>query len=186
MTRYIAIYTRYSNEMQNPMSCADQEREVREGLARKGIDASNAIVLKDEAQSGTKSSRAGFARLFEMLDSKEVAIIAVDDQSRLSRGDNAFGFIQDAVFAGARFISIGESIDTDEPGWELKAKVLELHNSTTIRELGRRVQRGQRGRVLSNRSAGDIRFGFESFIVDPNAGSNACHRGPRPARGSPG
>jgi hypothetical protein len=165
------------------MSCADQEREVRAGLARKGIETSTAIVIKDEAQSGTKSTRAGFIKLLEMIEVQEIAIVAVDDQSRLSRGDNAFGFIQDAVFAGTRFISIGESIDTAESGWELKAKVLELHNSTTIRELGRRVQRGQRGRILANHSAGDIRFGYESYLADGSVANDSSHRGPRQARG---
>lgn len=182
MMRHTVIYARFSTDMQNPRSCADQERDVRKGLARKGIDASNAMVIMDEAQSGTKSNRAGFVQLMAMVECEEVAIIAVDDQSRLSRGDNAFSFIQNAVFVGTRFISIGEAIDTDEPGWELKAKVLELHNSTTIRELGRRVQRGQRGRVLANQSAGDFRFGYETYDINPGA-VNGSHRGPRPPRG---
>ena len=60
--------------------------------------------------------------------------MAVDDQSRLSRADNVFGFIQDLVYHGGRFISTGEGIDTAQNGWELRVKVMELHNSHTIRE----------------------------------------------------
>ena len=32
--RKIVIYTRYSLDMQTPVSCKDQEREVRKGLKR--------------------------------------------------------------------------------------------------------------------------------------------------------
>jgi len=183
MARQNVLYARFSSDMQNPRSCADQEREVRKGLARKAIDAINFLVINDEAESGTKSDRPGFMRLLEMIERRDIGIVAVDDQSRLSRADDAFGLIKDIVYAGGRFISIGESIDTVEQGWELKAKVLELHNATTIRELGQRVQRGQRGRVLTNHSAGDIRFGYESYLIDPNAAVDNSHRGPRPPRG---
>ena len=63
--------------------------------------------------------------------------------------------INDVVFHGGRFVSTSESIDTNQEGWELRVKVMELHNSTTIRELGRRGHRMQRsgpwdhGRVLA-------------------------------------
>jgi hypothetical protein len=40
----VVIFARYSTDMQNPKSCDDQARDVREGLARKGIDATNALV----------------------------------------------------------------------------------------------------------------------------------------------
>ena len=151
----IVIYTRFSSDLQSAKSCKDQEREVREALTRMGIDHSKAIVIYDEAESGTKVFRDQFERLDSMIKKGEIGILTVDDQSRLSRSDNAFGFITDLVYSGGRFISTGEGIDTDQTGWELRVKVMELHNSTTIRELGRRVRRGQLGRVLSQRAAGD-------------------------------
>jgi len=53
VSKKVVIYSRYSSEMQRTDSCADQEREVRTGLARLGIPAGDAIVIRDEAQSGT-------------------------------------------------------------------------------------------------------------------------------------
>ena len=174
------IYTRFSSDLQSAKSCKDQEREVREALSRMDIDSSKATVVYDEAESGTKVYRDEFERLNAMMRSGQIGILAVDDQSRLSRSDNAFGFITDLVYMGGRFISTGEGIDTDQTGWELRVKVMELHNSTSIRELGRRVRRGQLGRVLGQCSAGDFCYGYESFRVDPNA---AERRGPKPERG---
>ena len=176
------LYTRYSSDMQRDESCEDQGREVRQGLDSKGIDSNEALVLNDRAESGTKANRTEFDRLRAMIRRGEVGILAVDDQSRLSRADNVFGFIQDLVYQGGRFISTGENIDTHEEGWELRVKVMELHNSTTIRELGRRVHRGQKGRVLDDGAAGDHPFGYESYFLDPNW-AEASRRGPKPKKG---
>jgi len=177
----LVISTRYSTDMQNPKSCSDQERDVRAGLTKKGIDHSDAIVIYDAGESGTKTYRDEYARLEAMVRAGEIGILAVDDQSRLSRADNVFAFITDVVYSGGRFISTGEGIDTEETGWELRVKVMELHNSTTILELGRRVRRGQLGRVLSQLSAGDFPYAYRSFLVNPDAVRDG--RGPKPERG---
>lgn len=182
MVKKTVLYARYSSDMQRRESCPDQERNIRTGLARKSIDTNDAFVIHDEAESGTKTDREKFEQLRAMIARGEVGILAVDDQSRLTRADNAFSFIQDLVYSGGRFFSTGEGIDTAEPGWELRVKVMELHNSTTIRELGHRVRRGQEGRVLDDGSAGDIRFGYESYFLDPNW-ADAPRRGPKPKKG---
>ena len=178
----IVIYTRFSSDMQSPKSCPDQEREVRTALTRMGIGHSDAVVIHDEAESGTRVLRDEFARLTEMMARKELRILAVDDQARLTRADNAFAFITDLVYSGGRFISTGEGIDTTQQGWELRVKVMELHNSTTILELGRRVRRGQLGRILSGLSAGDFPFGFEAYYLHPEL-VREDRRGPKPEKG---
>ena len=182
MQRKLVIYTRYSSDMQRQESCEDQQREVRRGLARLGIDDRDALVIADQAESGTKNDRAKFEQLRALIERGEVGILAVDDQARFSRADNAFSFVTDLVYSGGRFISTGEGIDTTQEGWELRVKVMELHNSTTIRELGRRVRRGQLGRVLDDGSAGDYPFGYESYYLDPNW-AEVSRRGPKPKKG---
>jgi site-specific DNA recombinase len=176
------IYVRYSSDMQREESCDDQAREVRRGFASRGIDSSDAQVFSDQAESGTRSDRQEFSRLMEMIKRGEVGILAVDDQSRLSRADNAFNLIKDLVYQGGRFISTGENIDTNQEGWELRVKIMDLHHGTTIRELSRRVHRGQKGRVLDEGSAGDFPFGFESYFLDLNWVETA-RRGPKPKKG---
>lgn len=170
----LVIYTRFSSDLQSNKSCTDQEREVREALTKMGIDHTQALVIHDEAESGTKTFRDEFARVDAMMRGGQIRILAADDQSRLSRSDNTFAFITDLVYSGGRFISTGEGIDTEQTGWELRVKVMELHNSTTIRELGRRVRRGQL-------SAGDYCYGYESYLIDPEKAADL--RGPKPERG---
>jgi site-specific DNA recombinase len=182
-TKKVVIYCRYSTDMQRPDSCADQERAVRAALARLGVAAEHAVVISDEAESGTKADRDGFRRLQAMVARGEVAVIAVDDQSRLSRAENAFAFIQDLAFTGGRFIATGEGIDTVEPGWELKVQVLQLHHGQTVRDLRHRVRRGQRGRVDADGSAGDFPYGYESYYLDPEWEQQLRRRGPKPKKG---
>lgn len=177
------IYARFSSDMQRADSCTDQERDVRAGLTRKGIDPTNAVILRDEAESGTKVARDGFQQLCDMVARGEVGVLAVDDQSRLTRADNAFAFITDLVYAGGRFISTGEDIDTAVPGWELKVQVLQLHHGQTVRDLQHRVRRGQLGRVLEDGSAGDFPYGYESFYLDEGWAEQLARRGPKPKKG---
>jgi len=181
MRKQTVIWTRFSSEMQRTESCADQERKAREGLTARNIDRTHAKVFRVEAVSGTKSDAAQFVALMQLINAGHVGVLAVDDQSRFSRSDQAFSIIQDLVYNGGRFISTGESIDTAEPGWELKVKVLELHHSTTIREIGRRVRRGQEGRVLDgNGSAGDYGYGYRAEFADRTTPSGpVADRSPR-------
>jgi len=179
----IVIYTRFSTDMQRADSCADQEREVRAGLVRLGIDAAGAVVIRDEAVSGTKADREGFQRLREMVVRGEVALVAVDTQSRLTRGDDAHAFIKDLVYAGGHFVSVAENIDTRAPGWELPVRVKELQNGLEVNGLRHLVRRGQRGRVEADGSAGDQPYGFESFYIDPDWAVQLARRGPKPKKG---
>jgi site-specific DNA recombinase len=177
----LIIYTRYSSDMQSPKSCADQERDIRATLTRMNIYHRRAEVIHDEAESGTKTFRTEFDRLDQRVKSGESIFLGVDDQSRITRANNALSFITDIVFAGGRFLSTGENICTTQQGWELRVKVMELHNSTTIAELGRRVRRGQKGRLLAGLTAGDYPFGYESFLVNPEL-FNPHIRGPKPEK----
>lgn len=179
----VVIYTRYSSDMQRSDSCDDQERGVRRDLGRFGVSAADALVIRDEAESGTKSNRDGFQQLLAMIARGEVGVLAVDDQSRLTRADNASAFIQDLVYSGGRFISTSEGIDTLRSGWELGVKALEMKNSAPIRNLSHLVRRGQEGRVLDDGSAGDFPFGYESFYIDANWAEQLERRGPKPKKG---
>ena len=183
ITKKLVICCRYSTDMQNPKSCNDQEHDVRSGLTRLGIDHRRAVVIHDNAESGTNVLRQGFQNLLEMSGRGEIGILAVDDQARLSRAANVSEFILDLVFNGGRFISTGENIDTALPGWELRVKLLEVHNSLTLSDVKRLVRRGQEGRIRSHLTAGDYPYGYESFFVNPEAAIiSFSRRGPKPEK----
>ena len=182
MSKKIIIYVRYSTEMQSSASCKDQERQVRDGLTRLGIDHSHAIVLADEAISGTKSDRPNFQILLAMIERGEVSILAVDDQSRLTRGFDAMEIIQNIQFHGGRFIAISEQLDSAERSWKMLAGFKQIANNAVIDETAGRVRRGQKGNLIQNQSAGDNPFGYEAYYLDEKAALRIGN-GPKPKKG---
>lgn len=176
------IFTRISTLLQNPKSPEDQARQVREGLEHKGIDHKKAIVISEMGKSGTKDDRDGFRLIEERIKRGDKFILAVDDQSRFSRGSNVKNLITDLVYNGGRFISTGEGIDTEVEGWEMTVQFKEIHHSESSKDTGRRVHRGQKGRVLQGLSAGDVCFGYESYCLDPEYALKYTGRGPKPEK----
>jgi site-specific DNA recombinase len=181
--RLIVIYVRFSTDMQRSESCDDQVRKVREYLTQLGIDPTTAMVIRDEAVSGTTSDRPGLNHLNQLLQERAVQIVAVDELSRLTRSSDAASRIEDMVFEGVRFISVFEQIDTDRDDWQLKSQFLGMHNNMAVREIAHRVRRGQEGRVLDNGSAGDFGFGYTSYFLDGIAAVERMARGPKPKKG---
>lgn len=170
---YKIIHTRVSTDMQD--SHEDQERTIREGLARKGIDTTGAIVINEHAESGEDDKRPQFAQIRAWTKAGLVAWIANSEQSRLSRGDNIRALIQDLKFNGGRYFAILDGIDTDDPGSDMLIGVKEVLNKQQNRETAKRVRQGQEGRVLDGDgadsgygSAGDYCFGYTSEYIDPD------------------
>ena len=73
---------------------------MRESLQKMGIDASNAIVIRDECRAARERIEAASSSSPTRFRMRNRSSCAVDDQSRLSRADNAFSFITDLVYAG--------------------------------------------------------------------------------------
>ena len=146
----IVIYCRYSNaQLQRQESLEAQELKVRQHLDFIGIDHTHALFLSDGGQRGDLESRQGYDRLLAMIAARQIKILAVDQQSRFSRGYNVRGLITDLVYAGGRFIAVGDGIDTDRNGWQDLVGLKEIHNSMEIRDTGWRVRRSQEQRVAT-------------------------------------
>ena len=110
-TQIPVLYLRYSSNLQRTDSCVDQERQIREHLTRKGINHANAMVLRDEAQSGTRENRIGYREIRKMVKCGKAILLAVDDQSRLGRNESVIGLIKAVVFMGGRVICV-HGLDT--------------------------------------------------------------------------
>jgi len=77
----------------------------------------------------------------EMVERKEIGILAVDNQARFMPADETFAFITELVNSGGRFISTGDGTDTADSGWDLRVKMMALMYQTTIRNLRKRIRR---------------------------------------------
>ena len=165
--RLIVIYCRYSTDMQREQSCEDQERECRRHLQRMGIDHTNAVAIHDSAISGLKEDREGFTKIMAMIEAKQIAILVVDEQSRLSRGHFVSAIVADLIFCEGRFISVNEGIDTDREGWQELVGFSAVRHSMSSTDTARRIRRGQIGRLHSKSGvAGSFPYGLRSRYAE--------------------
>jgi len=111
-TGRVAIYARYSSDLQSESSIDDQARRAREFIVRAGGDP-KAIVFPDFAVSAASLERPGLEALMRAVEQGRIDVILTEDISRISRdiGDasNIFKRLQ---FAGVPLISISDGIDT--------------------------------------------------------------------------
>jgi len=123
-------------------------------------------------------------RLLEILMKRQrLGTLVVTELSRLSRGSNPKGFIDNIVFQQGRFISITEGIDTNNKGWEMLVGFKAITNGQAIIETASRVRGAQEGRLLDgNGSAGDFPYGYTSQYRDPAAALRYNGRGPKPCK----
>jgi DNA invertase Pin-like site-specific DNA recombinase len=181
--KLIVIYTRFSDDDRRPTSSADQSRKAAEALERVGFDPARALVFDDQAMRGDRQDRPAYQRLLAMIGRGEVAVLAVDQQSRFGRGHNIKALVQDLVYHDGRFIAAGDGIDTARHGWEDLVGFKEMTNSSELRTTSWRVRRGMEGRVLDgNGSAGDYPMGYRSEWADPAAAAAYTGTGRRPTR----
>ena len=159
MLKKNVIYTRYSTDMQSPKSCTDQEREIRAALTKKGIDTSDAIVIDDQAESGTKTFRAEFERLQAMTRAGELGWLAVDDQSRVSRAATPILSSLTSSSAAAGSLPLRKALI---PRRRVGSCGSRSWSCITPRPLmnSAGARRGQHGRLLAGLTAGDFPTGM--------------------------
>lgn len=150
----VAVYARYSSDMQSSASIADQVRICRKLAEDHGWEVVE--VFKDEGLSGTTHLRPGFqemqqaamARRFDILVSEALDRIS-RDQEHIAGLHKRLGFVGVAIFTKA------------------EGEISEMHvglggtmNALFVRNLAAKTHRGLEGRVRLGKSAGGISFGY--------------------------
>lgn len=177
----VVIYTRYSTDLQSKDSCEDQENRVRSHLSKLGIPLAHVKVINDHAVSGTRNDREGFQELQKLIQIGDVAVVAVDELSRLTRGFDLRQMVNDVVAFQGQFISVKENMRAtpENHAWKLITTFSEMMNNQASDDTGFRVTRGIRGRFERDLSAGDHPYGFgTSYVDDDYLAQLAKHKKP--------
>ncbi|EAU44721.1 recombinase family protein [Salipiger bermudensis] len=153
--RRVALYARYSTDMQNPMSIEDQFRQATRYANQRGW----AIVerFSDSAISGTSSrTRPDFARLSEALHDNAFDIVLTESLDRLSRDqEHLAGFYKAARYANVEIHTIGRGkVDAMTLG------LSSMMSAMFLEDLSDKVRRGIEGKVMSGRSGGGRIYGY--------------------------
>ncbi len=154
-SRRVALYARYSTDMQNPMSIEDQYRIVERYAQQRGW-----IVVarfSDSAISGSMSlSRPGFQELSDALPSKAFEVVLAESLDRLSRDQEH----------AARFYKAAKQskVDIYTPArGRVDAMTLGLSstmNAIFLEDLADKTRRGLEGRVAKGFSGGGRVYGY--------------------------
>ncbi|MBK7197540.1 MAG: recombinase family protein [Myxococcales bacterium] len=161
LTGRVAIYARYSSELQSEASIEDQARRAREAIKRAGGDPTRATVFADYAVSGASMARPGLESMMQAVEVGSIDVIITEDVSRLSRdmGDAAHIFKR-LQFAGVPLVSLADGIDTSAKHAKLNFAVKSMLADMYLDDLRDKTLRGLEGRALAGKATGGVPFGF--------------------------
>jgi site-specific DNA recombinase len=168
-TARCAIYARYSNEKQNPLTIDQQIRKCREDATCRGMRVLDQHIYADEAISGATDDRAGLQHLLHAAREKPrpFDVVLVDDTSRLSRDlVDSLSIFKRLQFAGIRVIFVAQGIDTSSEQAELLVGVHGIVDSLYLKDLARRTFRGVEQLALNGLHTGGRVFGYRSVPIE--------------------
>lgn len=155
MTR-IAIYARYSSDLQKPTSIEDQVRICREFAEREGWEIGP--IYTDYGMSGTfLRNRDGIKNMMRDAADGGFQIVVSEALDRLSRDqEDIAGFYKRMQFVRIKIVTLSEGEVTP-----LHVGMKGTMNALFIADLAAKVRRGQRGRVENGRIGGGNGYGYD-------------------------
>jgi DNA invertase Pin-like site-specific DNA recombinase len=175
----IAIYARFSSQLQREASIEDQVRRCRSFVADRGGAVPPAFVFTDSAISGSSTLRPSFERMMALVTGKPsgIDVIVTEDMSRISRdfADSALIFKR-LQFQGVPLIGVGDGIDTSARHAKMAFTLKSLMSDMYIDELRDKTLRGLEGRALAGYSTGGLPLGYRSESVRDHYGQIVGHK----------
>ena len=167
--RSCAVYARYSDERQNPLSIDQQVRKCREYADRYDLRILDGHVYTDKAITGATEDRAGLRRLLEAAQQKPCPfdVILVDDTSRLSRDlAHSLEIVKRVKFAGIRVVFVSQGFDTNAAQTQTLVTVHGLVDSLYLEELAKKTFRGVEQRAIHGLHTGGRVFGYKRVPIE--------------------
>ena len=150
----VALYARYSSELQNDKSIDDQLRLLRAYAAKLGWIV--AAEYSDAAESGSSMFRPGVQRMMHDAEAGAFEIVLSEALDRFSRGQAGVAtFYERMVFVSVRVVTVSEG----EIG-PLQIGFKGTMNSLFLTDLAAKTRRGLHGCVAAGRSAGGLSYGY--------------------------
>ena len=154
MTR-VAIYSRFSSQMQSEASIEDQLRICRERAEREGWTVT--AVFSDMAISGASMQRPGVQGLMDQSSRGRFDVVMTEALDRLSRDQADVATLYKRLsFHGVRIITLSEG-EINELHVGLKGTM----NQLFLKDLAAKTRRGLRGRVEGGHSGGGKCYGYD-------------------------
>jgi DNA invertase Pin-like site-specific DNA recombinase len=158
------IYARFSTDLQNERSIADQVRLCRDYAERQGH-----VVIgtyEDAAASGASIlGRPAIQRLLADAERQMFDLVLSEAMSRIGRDEEDRAAIRKRM----RFNGVMIATPTDGVVTPLVDGVRAVIDSAQLEDLKHHTRRGMRARVQEGRSAGGRCYGYEVLAPEPEA-----------------
>ncbi|MBK9584885.1 MAG: recombinase family protein [Alphaproteobacteria bacterium] len=150
----VALYARYSSDLQSDHSIEDQVRLCTERAKAEGWTITE--CYSDAGLSGASLMRPGIQALIRDALSGNFDIVLAEALDRLSRDqEDIAGIYKRLQFAGVAMVTLSEGeISTLHIG--LKGTM----NAMFLKDLADKTRRGLRGRIEHGKSGGGIAYGY--------------------------
>ena len=151
----VAIYARYSTDMQSAASVEDQIRICRARAESEGWTVVD--CYSDEAISGASLMRRGVQRLLSDARAGEFDIVLSEALDRLSRDQvDIANVYKQMSFSDIRLVTLSEG-EVNEMHIGMKGTM----NAVFLKDLAAKTHRGLEGRALKGKSAGGRSYGYD-------------------------
>ena len=162
MALRVAIYSRFSTDLQNAASAADQTRACRrfaEGMGWQVVG-----TYEDQAMSGASRFRPEFLRLLADSKGRKFDVVLCEALDRMGRklADIADMFDQ-LSFQGIALHTMQQGLIT-----AMHIGLLGTMSQLALADIKAKTQRGLRAVAEDGRSAGGICYGYRAAATDPS------------------
>jgi len=152
----VAIYARFSSDLQNERSIDDQVRLCRQLVDSKGWEV--AEIYADYAISGSHlRSRPNAVRLLDDAKAGRFDIVVAEALDRLSRDQEDTAAIHKRLnFAGVKIVTISEGEVS-----EMHVGLASTMSAMFLKGLATKIRRGQEGLALKGFAPGGLGYGYK-------------------------
>ncbi len=172
----VAIYARYSSDLQRQTSIDDQVAVCRRYADSPGWTVLDEHVYSDAGISGASlEGRPGIQALLGAAPQRDFDVLLVDDSSRVARDlRDALYVLRLLKFAGVRTIYISQQIDSENEQAETLLTVHGLVDGLYLEEVKKMTKRGLRGQLERGFHTGSRIYGYRTVpVYDPSGKSDA-------------
>lgn len=168
----VAIYARFSSDLQRDASIDDQVRVCRDHIKRAGGHPDKAEVFADYAMSGRGIDRPAFERMMAGVNDGRIGAIVTEEVGRISRDfADAAQIFKVLQFTQVPLLGVSDGIDTSAKGAKLMFAMRSLVADQYIDDLRDKTLRGLEGRALAGFATGGVPYGYLTIPVVDGRGN---------------
>ncbi len=165
-----ALYARFSSDLQDLRSLADQIDLAKSYAGRNGLTVVD--TYEDAAISGSSTlNRGGIQRLISDAEAKRFDMIVTESLDRLSRNQADIAALYEKfTFLGVRIETLADGLIT-----ELHVGLKGTMSALFLKDLAQKTRRGQVGRVKAGRIPGGKSYGYDIVRTGEERGQRAIN-----------